>query len=178
VSTFDWKRARERLERTQGELGDLTPAQEESVLRERARELARPLPAADTREQRDVVLFTVAGERFAVDAECVLEALPAEAPTPVPGTPEHLLGVINHRGRVLGVYDLRRALVPGSAPDPDGAPPAHAVAVRTGDLTFAIAAEAVEETSRRHGDALERSLVTVLDLDALVAKARLRIDDD
>jgi chemotaxis signal transduction protein len=100
----------------------------------------------------------------------VIEAFPIGEPTPVPGTPERWVGVINHRGRVLGVIDLRDQLVPGAPLDGELT---HAVAVRIDELTFAIAAEAVEETSRERAGAL----LTALDLEALAAQARLRIDD-
>jgi hypothetical protein len=50
----------------------------------------------------------------------------------------------------------------------------HAVAVMSDGLTFAIAAEAVEETRREGASAR----LTVLDLEALAAGARLRIDDE
>jgi hypothetical protein len=45
-------------------------------------------------------------------------------------------------------------------------------------MTFAIAAESVEETARVPVEALDRALVTVLDLEALAADPRLRIDDE
>ena len=117
------------------------------------------------------MVFSVCGERFAVDAEHVLEAFELGEPTPVPGTPERLVGVVNHRGRVLGVMDLRETLVAGGARDGELT---HAVAVEIDGLTFGIAAEAVEETSRERAGAL----LTVLDLEALAADTRLRIDDE
>ena len=93
----------------------------------------------------------------------------------MPGTPAFLLGVVNHRGRVLPVMDLRRQLVP----DGDrSAELTQTVAVAIDGMTFGIAAEAVEETSRERVEALDRALVTVLDLEALAADPRLRIDDE
>jgi chemotaxis signal transduction protein len=83
--------------------------------------------------------------------------------------------VINHRGRVLGVMDLRRLLVPGGALD--GAL-THAVTVSVDGVIFGIAAEGVEQTTRERADAHDRAVLTVLDLEALAADPRLRIDDD
>ena len=117
------------------------------------------------------MVFSLCGERFAVDAEHVIEAFELAAPTPVPGTPERLVGVVNHRGSVLGVFDLRGLLVADGTRDGELT---HAVAVAIDGLTFAIAAEAVEETRRERASAN----LTVLDLDGLAADARLRIDDE
>lgn len=172
ASQLDWERARQRLEAARRALQEPTAEDERAVLAERARVLSLPRPqAVDSATEHDVVVFSVCGERFAVDAGYVLEAFELGAPTPVPGTPERLVGVVNHRGRVLGVMDLRETLVAGGARDGELT---HVVAVELEGLAFGIAAEAVEETSRERAGAL----LTVLDLEALVADTRLRIDDE
>jgi hypothetical protein len=76
---------------------------------------------------------------------------------------------------VLPVMDLRRQLVPGGTSD---AELTHVVAVAVDGMTFGIAAEAVEEVSRERAGAHDRAALTVLDLEALAADPRLRIDDD
>jgi purine-binding chemotaxis protein CheW len=174
---YDFAAARERLDAVWDTLDvELTPEEEQELLEARARTLATPPPDEDAGgASRDVVRFTLCGQRFAVDAGHVLEALPLGEPTRVPGTPAFLLGVVNHRGRVLPVMDLRRQLVPGG--DLAGAL-TNTVAVSVDGMTFGIAAEAVEETARVRMAALDRALVTVLDLGALAADPRLRIDDE
>ena len=172
TSQLDWERARRRLEAAHAALTEeLSPQEERAILSERARVLSLPHDEApgDTAED-DVVVFSVCGERFAVDAGYVIEAFEIGEPTPVPGTPEVLVGVVNHRGRVLGIMDLRAQLVAGASRDGELT---HAVAVQIDGLAFGIAAEAVEETSRERAGAL----LTVLDLEALAANGRLRIDD-
>jgi len=161
---LDWALAHERLERARRALG--APEDERAVLERRARALAAPPPPPDERAWHDVVVFTLGGERFAAPADQVLEAVPLGVPTPLPGAPAHVLGVINHRGRVLGVFDLRER---------PGGELTHAVAVAAGGMTFAIAAEDVEEASRERVG--EREL-TLLDLEALAADPRLRIDEE
>jgi purine-binding chemotaxis protein CheW len=180
VST-DWEAVRRRVEDAR------RPAQpERAQLVARARALARPLPEAGPAgdEALDLVVFRLAGERFAVDAAHVLEALPLGAPTPVPGDHRWLLGLVAHRGGVLGVFDLLEPLLPGSPP----VAPTHAIAVAVDGLTFAIAADGVDETRRASAAALGppppgpfRGMtdepLLVLDLEALAADPRLRIDD-
>jgi purine-binding chemotaxis protein CheW len=172
TSRLDWERARERLAAVRRALEEPTAEEERAVLAERARVLSRPR-AEDlaTSADHDVVVFSVCGERFAVAAEEVAEAFELGAPTPIPGTPERLIGVVNHRGRVLAVMDLRDVLVAGGTRE---AELRHVVAVESGGMTFGIAAEAVEETSRERAG----TRLAVLDLEALAADARLRIDDE
>jgi purine-binding chemotaxis protein CheW len=145
---------------------------ERAILEARARTLARPLiSAAPDAGARDLVFFTLAGERFAAEAMQVDEAFAPAALTPLPGDRPWLLGIVAHRGGVLPVLDLRSLLAPGG---PDDAPLTHVVATGHG---FGIAAEAVEETARATPAELTAARVTVLDLEALAADPRLRIDD-
>ncbi len=53
------------------------------------------------------VVFRLGGEGYALEVMRVQEVLDIETMTEVPGSPKCLLGVINLRGRVVPVYDLR-----------------------------------------------------------------------
>jgi purine-binding chemotaxis protein CheW len=175
---MDWDAARARLRRARATLDrERTPEAERQLLEDRAAALASPPAAeADTGETLDLVVFVLGGQRFAVEARHVLEAVALDHLTPVPGTRASLLGVTNRRGRVLGVMDLRRQL---AADAPAGAL-SHVVAVSVDGMSFGIAAEAVEETTRERAavGAVTDDLVTVLDLEAMAADPRLRIEDD
>jgi purine-binding chemotaxis protein CheW len=78
------------------------------ILRERAALLARPgasaAPRADTLE---LLEFRLAGERYAVETRFVAEVHPLRDLTPLPGTPPFIRGIVNLRGRILAVYDLK-----------------------------------------------------------------------
>jgi purine-binding chemotaxis protein CheW len=54
--------------------------------------------------------FMLENEVFATDVENVLEILKVKSITKVPKSPDYLKGVINLRGSVLPVVDLRRVL--------------------------------------------------------------------
>jgi purine-binding chemotaxis protein CheW len=68
---------------------------------------------------RQYLTFTLAGEDYAVDILRVQEIKGYTAITPLPGTPDYLRGVINLRGNVVPVLDLRRRL--GMTPAVHGA---------------------------------------------------------
>jgi purine-binding chemotaxis protein CheW len=57
-----------------------------------------------------VLVFTVDGYRFAADLDRVERVVAAVEATPLPGAPDIVRGVINLRGAVVPVLDLRRRL--------------------------------------------------------------------
>jgi purine-binding chemotaxis protein CheW len=82
-----------------------------AILRARAEQLARP-PQAETQGTHilEILEFTLGKERFAFASSCVREVFPLTEITPLPGLPAHVLGVVNVRGRILSVMDIRRLL--------------------------------------------------------------------
>ena len=62
------------------------------------------------------VILRIAGSRYAVEMSAVAEVVPVPTVTRVPGAPGWLRGVVNWRGRVLAVVDLRPLV--GAAIDP------------------------------------------------------------
>jgi purine-binding chemotaxis protein CheW len=63
-------------------------------------------PAAGTSEQ--YLTFMLAGEEYGVDILRVQEIKGWDKVTRIPHTPEYVLGVINLRGAVVPILDLRR----------------------------------------------------------------------
>ena len=61
-------------------------------------------------DMHQLVSFQVGREEFAFPMEDVREILRVQTPKEVPGAPEHLLGVLTVRGRILPIVDLRRLL--------------------------------------------------------------------
>lgn len=79
------------------------------ILRARAQALARPAAPTDLEgEVLDVLEFQLASERYAVETSFVREVLPLRDLTPLPCTPPHLVGIVNVRGRILPVFDIKR----------------------------------------------------------------------
>jgi purine-binding chemotaxis protein CheW len=57
-----------------------------------------------------VVLFSLAGDFYAFPGSMVLEILPGEEVSPIPGTPACITGLIIVRGDIESVVDLRSIL--------------------------------------------------------------------
>ena len=93
-----------------------SPERAKAVIDERARELANPPAQAASAEQSlEVVTFMLAEERYGIETSHVREVVRLVDFTPLPGTPDFLVGVTNLRGEILAVVDLRKFLgVPGA----------------------------------------------------------------
>jgi purine-binding chemotaxis protein CheW len=80
-----------------------------------------PRPAREVmKEIRQLVTFRIGQEDFGVDILMVQEIIRLPKITPIPNAPEFILGVINLRGRIIPVIDLRQRLkIPGNRPSPD-----------------------------------------------------------
>jgi len=61
-------------------------------------------------ETKDYVVFELAGERYGMPSALSREVLRVPRFVRVPRVPEHILGVINLRGQVVAVTDLRPLL--------------------------------------------------------------------
>lgn len=86
----------------------LTAADERRILRQRAIALAQE-PAREAAEaQLEIVTFLLADEQYAIEANFVREVYPLTDLVPLPCTPPFVVGVINVRGQILSVIDLKR----------------------------------------------------------------------
>ena len=96
------------------------------ILEERARRTAQPPEAPVTGEMVDLVILVLGAERYGVDVRNVQEVLPLDDVTPLPGVPAFWAGLVNLRGHLYPLLDLRRFLdLPARAPAPkdNGAAP-------------------------------------------------------
>lgn len=56
---------------------------------------------------KQYLTFILAGEEYGVDILCVQEIRGWESATPIPNAPPHIKGVINLRGTIVPIVDLR-----------------------------------------------------------------------
>src|SRR5712692_1713421 len=79
------------------------------VLRARAMELAREAEQEKTAEETmEIVEFLLAHEKYGIQSSYVREVCPLKELTPVPCTPPFVLGIVNVRGQVLSVIDIKK----------------------------------------------------------------------
>jgi purine-binding chemotaxis protein CheW len=85
-------------------------ADAQAVLEARALELARLEEAPTAGAASDMLVFQVAWENYALDMSAVREVYPLRDLTAIPCTPAFILGVVNVRGELCPVIDLKRLL--------------------------------------------------------------------
>jgi purine-binding chemotaxis protein CheW len=121
---------------------DMASLRGEEIFAARARALATPL--ADERQDAclDLIVFDVATQKVALEARYVHAVIGLSEPTPIPGAPELLAGVINFRGAILPVFRLEHCL--GSGEREQGS---CTIVLGEQRPEFAFFAHAVEEVS-------------------------------
>lgn len=111
-TTVDWGEVSRRLGAAQTAMRQgWEPSFEEQlhILEARAKALAREPKAHETAaEAIEVVIFLLAHETYAVESSYVREVYPLKEFTPLPGTPPFVLGIINVRGQIVSVVDLKK----------------------------------------------------------------------
>lgn len=118
------------------------PAFVEQVLKVRARRLAAARAAAVQKPAGVAVLaFRIAAEAYGLPLSALSEVMPLSACTPVPGLPQHLLGVTNVRGEIRPVLNLHAML---TLPEPEAGQRPYAVFLRAAGREVGLRVDAVE----------------------------------
>jgi purine-binding chemotaxis protein CheW len=88
-----------------------TPDEARRILQARARDLARPaLSFASAVEALELLEFRLARERYALPTSEVREVRPLQNLTALPCTPPFVMGLVNVRGRIVPVIDIKKFL--------------------------------------------------------------------
>jgi len=108
--TIDWEAIHRRLAVASAAISgglDHGPEETRRILEVRARAAARPPVEPDDAERLEVLAFSLAGETYGVETCHVHEVCQLQDLTAVPCTPPFVAGVINLRGRIIAIIDLR-----------------------------------------------------------------------
>lgn len=80
----------------------------QAILHKRAESLAREVMRDDERETIEFTEFMIASERYGIENVYIREVYPLKDFTTLPGTPAYVFGIINVRGKILSVIDIRK----------------------------------------------------------------------
>ncbi len=163
-TTLDWEQIHRRLSAAQAALesgGEPTPEETRRILQERAHELARE--AAKEDEFLEVVEFIVANERDGIEPHQVREVYPVRELTELPCVPPFVLGVINVRGRIVSVVDIKKIFeLPGTGLSDLN----KAIIVSVGEMELGILADSVLGMRRVLLREIQPSLPTLTEIRA------------
>ena len=138
----DWDRLRQRLEVARTHAGlESTPDEKKGILRKRAKALARQLEQDQGAGTRlDIIEFLLAHETYAIEMRWVSETYPLKDLTPLPCTPLFVAGIINVRGRILSVLDIRKFF---DLPEKGLTDLNKVIIVHNGEMEFGILADEI-----------------------------------
>jgi purine-binding chemotaxis protein CheW len=108
---IDWRSIYRRLEAINAaiERGFLpSPEERKRILKARADLLARQPGAVQVGEVIEIVEFMLANELYGIESNFVREVYPLKDYTPLPCTPPFVLGLLNVRGRIISVVNIKK----------------------------------------------------------------------
>lgn len=192
----DWAAIRRRMATT-GEALNFgsapSPEEDRQILKERAEAMGVQSDAlAEPVIQLKVVEFDLANERYAFPLDQVREVCALRELTPVPCTPAFILGIINLRGEILTVLNLKTFF---DLPAGEITPLNKILILHSKNISLGVLADSIRSVRMLHADELQASLPTltgsradylhgitcdrtvVLDVTKLLSDKRLLVDD-
>ena len=166
----------------------------DQILRARAQVLARPqssAPAPST--MLELLEFRLASERYALETRHVQDVHPLRDLTPLPCTPPFVLGIVNLRGRILPVLDLKKFF---DLPEQGLTDLHRIILVRGNDLELGLLADVIVGVRSVAADSLQPSPPTftgiradylkgigeerlvVLDLDRILSDPKIIVHEE
>ena len=164
------------------------------ILRLRAEALARRRDVDDVAgTQLELLEFSLAHERYAVESRYITEVHTLQELTPLPGVPAFVRGIVNLRGRILPVFDLKKFF---ELPEQGLTDLHRIIVVRGHDLELGLLADTVVGLRHVRLASLQPSLPTltgiradylkgvsaerlvVLDLDRVLSDPKIIVHDD
>ena len=123
-------------------------------------------------EEQQLVIFDLADENYGVDINVVREIIRMQDITSVPKAPTFVIGVINLRGKVIPVVDLRRRF---AMEETEHTKDSRIVVVDISGQDIGIVVDAVTEVLRIPVSSVEppSSIITTMDSDYLQGIAKL-----
>ena len=123
-------------------------------------------------DEQQLVVFDLSSEAYGVDIGAVREIIRLQDITKVPRTPEFVEGVINLRGKVIPVVDLRKRF---GLPAEEESKENRIVVVDIGAQDIGVVVDAVTEVLRIATESVEppASVITTADSEYLLGIAKL-----
>jgi purine-binding chemotaxis protein CheW len=135
-----------------------------AILKARARALAKEQDqAVAARSFIEITEFRLAAETYGIESSFVREVYQLKDFTPLPGVPSFVLGIVNVRGQILSVVDLKNIF---NLPDKGLGELNKVIILHNGRMEFGILADAVLGTRPVPLDAIQAPPVTVTGIGA------------
>lgn len=157
----DWNEVRRRIESTRlaaERAWAPDPQQVRRVLKSRAQTLAREPEKAQAADGLEFLEFLLAHETYAVESRYVREVYPLQDLTPLPCTPAFVLGIVNLRGEILSVIDIKKFF---ELPEKGLSDLNKVIVLQSDNMLFGILADAIVGVRRVPLSEIQPSLPTL-----------------
>ena len=144
--------------------GPSTDDRERRILRDRAKMLAVvPEAAREDGEVVPVLCFSLGAESYAVETRHVREVLPLPRVAPLPCVPSFIRGIVNIRGRIVCLLDLKQIL---GLPQTAVSPSPSVIILHSPDREFGLLADEISGLAEIPLSGIQASLPTLTDVRA------------
>ena len=147
-ATVDWDAIHRQIEEANQKLAnneEINPIDLEKAWARRSAQIARKIQVEQQGEIVKAAIISIDNELYGLDVKYIFDIRVLERITFVPRVPAWVLGVINWRGRILSVIDLRRFLGLPAKKDVDGKARKNQclLVLQTGEMEVGIQADDV-----------------------------------
>ena len=108
---IDWEKIKSKVALLQELIEqkiNIMPEEKRSLLKQRAQALAiKEKDETAVQECLEIIVFRLAYETYGIETAFVREVYPLKDITTLPGTPSFVLGIINVRGQIVSIIDLK-----------------------------------------------------------------------
>jgi purine-binding chemotaxis protein CheW len=144
---IDWEKIKSKVAAMQEiiEQKEVVPPEEKQMLlRKRAAAMAVEENSESVLKERlEVIIFRLAYETYGIETSFVREIYPLKEITVLPGTPPFVLGIMNVRGQILSVIDLKKFF---RLPERGLGELNKVIILSNGRMEFGVLADSVEGT--------------------------------
>lgn len=128
------------------------------ILHRRAKDLSKPLISETKGTSFEYVQFALANELYGIEKECIKEVFTIKDLTVLPCVPAFIIGIINYRGRILSVIDMKKFY---DLPDAGITEMNYIIILQNKDLEFGILADRIIGVAKAYMDELQKTLPTL-----------------
>lgn len=146
-SQIDWEAVRRQIEEANQRLAEseeTSPAALEQAWARRSAQIAQKIQEEEQGEIVKAAIISLDNELYGLDVRHIFDIRPLERVTFVPRVPAWVVGVVNWRGRILSVVDLRRFLeLPSNDAEPKAKNTQRLIVVQAGEMEVGLPADEV-----------------------------------
>jgi len=165
TKTIDWSVIQKKMEQTQANIEKgWQPSEEQKfrILKARAKLYAEESEKKEVKEDyKSILLFNLAYETYGIELEYIREVYPLKEFTPVPSKANYLIGIINVRGRITSVIDLKKFF---DLPEKGLTDLNKVIIIQSDKLEFGILADSIIGVREIAINELQPSLPTLTDI--------------